>query len=305
MPRGVGEFQAVQSLPDAVVALFALVTQLGDAWFVLGVLSLLYWFDGGPTGPGGGIDRRSAAFLIALVLGGFGLSSGLKVLVSLPRPPGAGVPRGTDLLRGTPPIVRTIYENFATADGYGFPSGHAVRSTLAWGGLALVLDAGTRRQRYVTAGTVVALVSLSRVVLGVHYAVDVVAGVAVGLAYLLVGWRLVGPENPARAFSLAVVLAVASVVVGRFARDPVAVFGAAVGARITWAVSGSALLDAAPTRRASAIAAGVGLPVLGGLFVVASALPVPVVAPFVATAVALAGVLGLPLVADQLAKSSL
>lgn len=304
MPRGFGEIEAVRALPDAVVVLFAFVTQLGDAWFVLGVLSFLYWFDGDLPGLAGWIDRRRSAFLLALVLGGFGLSGGLKALFGLPRPPGFGDPRAADMLQGTPPFVRAVYENFATSDGYGFPSGHAVRSTLAWGGLALVLDAGTRRQRYATAGGIVVLVSLSRVVLGVHYAVDVVVGVAVGVAYLGLIWGLVGPDNPARAFSFALAVALASVTVAGFERDPLAVLGAAVGARLTWAVSGDALLDAAPTPRAGAVAVGVGLPVLGGLFVVAAALPVPVAATFVATAVALAGVLGLPLAADRLARSS-
>lgn len=295
MPRGFGEVEALQALPDAVVALFALVTQLGDAWFVFGVLAVLYWFGGHLPGLEGTIDRRRGAFLVALVLGGLGLSTGLKSLFALPRPPGAGVARGADLF---PAVVRPVYENFATADGYGFPSGHAVRATLAWGGLALALDVGTRRQRYAVvaaAGVVVALVALSRVVIGAHYAVDVVAGVGVGVAYLAVVWRLGGPDAPTRAFSLALAVALGAVLVGGFERDPLGVLGAALGARVTWGAVGGALLDSVPTRRAGALAAAVGLPVFGGLFVAVYALELSPTAAFVATGVALAGVLALPL----------
>jgi len=299
MPRGFGEVEAIQALPDAVVALFACLTQLGDAWFIFGVLSVLYWFGGRLPGLEGTIDRRRAAFVVALVLGGLGLSTGLKFLFALPRPPGAGVARGADLF---PAVVRPVYESFATADGYGFPSGHAVRATLAWGGLALALDAGTRRQRYAAgtaAGVVVALVAFSRVVIGVHYAVDVVAGVGVGVAYLAVAWRLAAPDAPTRAFSLALGVALAAVLVAGFERDPLGVLGAALGARLTWGAVGGALLDSVPTRRAGALAAAVGLPAFGGLFVVAYALGLSPTAAFVATGVALAGVLSVPLVIER------
>ena len=46
-----------------------------------------------------------------------------------------------------------------------------------------------------------ALVSVSRLVLGLHYLVDVVAGAAIGLVYLAVALRVLG--TPRRAFALA------------------------------------------------------------------------------------------------------
>lgn len=306
MGRGLGELTALRGLPDPAVVLFALITQLGDAWFVFGTLSMLYWFGGrlagrpGPTGLAGAFDRRRGAFLLALVLGGLGLTSGLKAFFALPRPPGADVPPPVGPIDGLPAIVRSVYENFSTADGYGFPSGHAVRSTLAWGGLALVLDIGPRTRRFAIAAVVVGLVALSRVVLGVHYAVDVLAGVAVGLAYLASVWRFVGPENPTPAFSLAVAIALGSVLVGGFERDPVAVLGAAVGARLAWGAIEGSLHDAAPSGRALAIAAAIGLPVFGGLFLVAATVETSPAVTFVATALALAGVLALPLAVDRL-----
>jgi len=83
-----------------------------------------------------------------------------------------------------PVALEPVFADIATGHGPGFPSGHALGTTMVWGGVALILDQGTRRARAAVAGTVVALVSLSRLVLGVHYAVDVVVGVALGLLAL-------------------------------------------------------------------------------------------------------------------------
>lgn len=318
MARGVGEIAAVRAVPEVVVVLFAVVTQLGDAWFVLGVLSSLYWFGRRHPFLVGRIDRTDAAFLLALVLGGFGLTAGLKFGFGLPRPPGANTARGIGLFEGFPPLVRAIYRNFATADGFGFPSGHAVRSTLAWGGLALVLDAGTPGQRStpsevpnttdgpvgavptVAAAVVVGLVAVSRVIIEVHYAVDVIAGVGVGAVFLIAMWRFVGPANPARAFSIAVMLSIGAVAVAGFERDPLAVLGATIGARVTWWAIGGALVEANPTRLAIVVAAAVSVPVLGALFFVAASVADAAAATVVASGVGLAVVLGLPLFADRL-----
>ncbi|CAA9238926.1 MAG: hypothetical protein AVDCRST_MAG41-1304 [uncultured Corynebacteriales bacterium] len=76
----------------------------------------------------------------------------------------------------------------ASEGGRSFPSGHALGATIAIGLLALVL--GTlisRRARillWVGAALAVLLVSLSRLVLGVHYLSDVTAGMVLGVAWL-------------------------------------------------------------------------------------------------------------------------
>jgi membrane-associated phospholipid phosphatase len=74
------------------------------------------------------------------------------------------------------------------AAGYSFPSGHTLGATLLWGALVFLLWARLRRPRTVViAGVIavawVALVALSRVVLGVHYPSDVEGGAALGLAW--------------------------------------------------------------------------------------------------------------------------
>ena len=76
---------------------------------------------------------------------------------------------------------------------YSFPSGHATLSAafatmmalLAW----QLLRGGRRSVAVVVCGAFAVLVALSRVVLGVHFLTDVVAGVAVGIAVALASSR--------------------------------------------------------------------------------------------------------------------
>ncbi|MGV3569599.1 MAG: phosphatase PAP2 family protein [Ramlibacter sp.] len=77
---------------------------------------------------------------------------------------------------------------------FSFPSGHAVASTVFYGALCAIalghLRAPPRRGLAVAAAmAMVLLVCFSRVYLGAHYLTDVVAGVAVGLAWLLLARR--------------------------------------------------------------------------------------------------------------------
>ncbi|PSQ05845.1 hypothetical protein BRC97_07790 [Halobacteriales archaeon QS_6_71_20] len=147
--------------------------------------------------------RRVGATLVAVGLGALAVTVGLKSLFAFPRPPGAGEAVVPAWLPGA---LGGAYVDAATGDGFGFPSGHAIGSTMVYGGLATFLDVGRRRTRLRVAGAVVALVALTRVVLGVHYVADVIVGVAVGLGGLLLFQRVARSgfrPHPDRAFFLA------------------------------------------------------------------------------------------------------
>ena len=77
---------------------------------------------------------------------------------------------------------------FVRLTTYAFPSGHAFAATATYGALALVLASRSppRRRAWLAAvaATLVAIVAASRVILGVHYLFDVLAGVAGGIAVL-------------------------------------------------------------------------------------------------------------------------
>ena len=75
----------------------------------------------------------------------------------------------------------------ATAAGHSFPSGHALGSAGLWASLAVVL-VGTLPlvARLLLATLVPIIVAASRVLVGVHYVTDVVAGLALGWAFALI-----------------------------------------------------------------------------------------------------------------------
>lgn len=111
-------------------------------------------------------ERERGPWPVVAVLAAVGLASTLKLTLGLPRPPGAGV------------------------GGYGFPSGHALGSTVAYGYAAVRASLGPTWLRSALASAIVVAVAGSRVVLGVHYVLDVVAGVSLGLGLLAVVVRL-------------------------------------------------------------------------------------------------------------------
>lgn len=205
--RGIGALEALQEgLPTWGIEAFTAVTHLGDTAVLLAVAALVYLL----------YDRRSGAFVLGVLIAGFAITVGAKAWFAWPRPP--------------------VELRYVAESGLGFPSGHAVGATVAWGAVALVLDGvWTRKHRAVAAAVVVAAVSLSRVVIGVHYLVDVVAGVAVGLVVLLVAARW-GRDEPVALFGAAAGLAALAVVVSGAVVESVALLGAATGAITTWQV---------------------------------------------------------------------
>jgi membrane-associated phospholipid phosphatase len=228
MSRGVGESELLAGVPEAAVTVAGLVTQLGDMWFVLVAIGAVFVVG---TRRGSLTDRPAsdAAFLFAFAVGAYALTTLLKQVFRLPRPPGAGTVTPP---AWTPTLAHAGYESLVTATGYGFPSGHALKTAAVYGGGALVLNVWDRERRLVVAGVVTAAVSASRVVLGVHYVVDVVVGVVVGVAFLVGVMRLTD-RHPAPALALATVLAGLGFVVAADLESGLAL-SAAAGGLMVW-----------------------------------------------------------------------
>lgn len=202
--RGIGVGPAIrEALPTLAVAAFVGITQLGSVTFVAALSVGIYWF----------LDRRAGAFVVGVALGAVALTAALKAGFALPRPP---------------PEVWRI-----SADGYGFPSGHATTAAATWGAVAYAVPVGSTRRRWGVAGAVVGLVAVSRVVLGVHFLVDVVAGVAVGAAFLTTVVWATG-RRPGPALVAACVTALAGVVATGGGAEAVGMLGTALGATIPW-----------------------------------------------------------------------
>ena len=105
--------------------------------------------------------RKSALWLLLVVIGGTLLNLGLKQIFAAPRP---------ELL----PHLDIVHS-------YSFPSGHSAGNMIFFGALALLAG---RRWAYGAAAMVVALIGVSRVWLGVHWPSDVTAGWIEGLGWL-------------------------------------------------------------------------------------------------------------------------
>jgi len=182
MSRGVGVAESLARSLAPLEPLFALLTQLGDVWF-LALLGLLAYCLG-RRAPVGDWDRRRGLLVLGVALWAFAATYALKAALGLARPPGA-----SQSVYALPGVLGTIYADAATGHGFGFPSGHAVGATAVYGTLAWLGPPDRRGRRLAVAGALVALVSLTRLALGVHYLVDVVVGVAVGLALAAVALR--------------------------------------------------------------------------------------------------------------------
>lgn len=223
MTRATGTVELVQGLlPDWSAVGFALLTQLGDPWFLVLMLGLLSW-----RLPA---QRRDFVLVGGLYLVAVGLYRSIKQLTALPRP-------DRPLLdpAAVPELLRPLYEATAFAGGYGFPSGHATGSAAVYLGLAAVLTVGSRRQRFGVAAALVAAIGFSRIVLGLHYLVDVLAGFALGGA--VVAFGLVVRErrsDPGPVLAAAVASTAINLAIGGVTSKSLLAVAAALGLAAGW-----------------------------------------------------------------------
>lgn len=131
----------------------------GNLWVVTLVAVASTWRSGA---------RRLSAFLVATTLGGSIMSISIKLLVDRPRP--------------------EVDHPIADAFGKSFPSGHALSSTVVYGALLLTflpfLSQRWRRAAITATVALVVAIGASRLLLGVHFLSDVLAGHLLGIAWL-------------------------------------------------------------------------------------------------------------------------
>ncbi|PSP74697.1 PA-phosphatase [Halobacteriales archaeon QS_3_64_16] len=299
MTRSVGVSEAIRAaLTEPVVLLAAVVTLAGDAGTLLAISLGAYWL-GAPVGEGLGIDRRQGAFVLACALGAFSLTAGLKALFALPRPSIGVLAPGAFETVPAAGVLQAFVESAASASGYGFPSGHAIGSTVVYGALALVSGIGTRRQRWAGAGLVIALVSLSRVVLGVHYLMDVLVGIAIGIAFLATVVSLARGADATRAFALAVFLGVLAVLpaIGDAPRDAIVLLGVSTGAMSVWLLLGEVRRPTSERERLGTLLTGAILAGIPGALIYVLDLPLHV--EFLASVAVGAAAIGTPRIASS------
>ena len=115
-------------------------------------------------------ETGHAAWLLVTVFGGAALGFALKEIVHRARP--------------------VLPDPVSTAPGMSFPSGHALGASIGCCLLLLIalrfLPRGGRVAAVIAAGLIVGSVALARVVLGVHFVSDVLAGIMLGVGWVAV-----------------------------------------------------------------------------------------------------------------------
>lgn len=173
--------EVVHRSPGLVTAL-EVVTWLGrpvSLGVLVAVAAVVVWRRG----------RRPLALYLAVTVIGAGLvNSAVKVLVDRPRP--------------------VVDHPIATAFGSSFPSGHSMAAVATYGAMLLVfLPALRRGARWAAVAATVLLILVigsTRLLLGVHFLTDVVAGYVLGLAWLVGAtavfemWRIETGGRPVR-----------------------------------------------------------------------------------------------------------
>ncbi|WP_380679469.1 phosphatase PAP2 family protein [Salinigranum sp. GCM10025319] len=251
--RGIGAFTALSARAGLVLSVAGLVTQFGDPWFLLLVAIAVYL-----AGPKRSLlgSPREGAFVVAVTFSAFALTDLLKTFFLAPRPPEAGTATVPTWL---PNALEASFRSITTGSGYAFPSGHALGTTVVVAALAYKLDIGSRALRWSTASVIVFLVAASRVVLGVHFLVDVVAGVFAGVSLFAVA-AAIGSRGPGRVFVLGAGIGVLAVLMSAVSPSG-AVWnagqwlGGSIGAGIAWYVVQPSTSLTLPE------AVGVGIPV--------------------------------------------
>jgi undecaprenyl-diphosphatase len=146
-------------------AAMEVLTQLGDFRF-LGLatpaVALTLWFSG---------HHVSALLFAGSVVGGFGLSTLVKLAVARARP--------------------DLWVALVSETSYSFPSGHTVMATVFFGGLAAIvfhLSKSRLLRAFAAAGAFAAAfaVAVTRIYLGAHWTTDTIAGMLTGLIWVLV-----------------------------------------------------------------------------------------------------------------------
>ena len=192
---GISVVLALQALGSpALDGAFLTITQLGSEVFFLLLAPLVYWC----------LDKRFGMRLAFLFLLSALANIWLKAAFNTPRP------------YQVDSRVRLIGPAETSP---GFPSGHAQSTTTTWGALGW---RARRRWIWALAFVIVALVSLSRLYLGVHFPHDVIGGILFGMSAMaifvraepVVSGRLAAlPFGAQAALSIVVPLALLIVVV--------------------------------------------------------------------------------------------
>lgn len=165
------EIQVLQFLQEIrnpfLTAIMEAITFMAESLFLIMIISLLYWC----------VDKKKSIRIGWIVLFS-GVANGIvKNIVKMPRPFQKGV---------VSPI------RVETATSYSFPSGHTQIATSFWGSAMMILK---NRSVIILGSILIVLTALTRLYLGVHWPMDVLGGITLGIICVWIGDKLLDIEK--------------------------------------------------------------------------------------------------------------
>lgn len=215
-----------QFVPESLAFPVALLTQLGAIWFAIAIIVLVFRYH----------DRENAIVIAGLLIAGTAVWRFIKEVYVVPRPSQPFVAADS-----FPFVLEQVFDIAVVQAGPGFPSGHAVTTTVLYFSIATYLHTGNRPIRYGIATLLVALVGFTRITLGVHYITDVVAGALIGHTLLFLFFTVSRHTTWDRVdiafaggISLAAISLFANLVIAPVNPRDVVIFVAAIGTYLAW-----------------------------------------------------------------------
>ena len=154
----VSDFVINNIINNKFTSMCKVITQLGGNSFIIlvSVLIFIFW--------------KERWFVTFDLVGVVALNQVIKFIVKRPRP---------------------NFYRLVNASGYSFPSGHSMVGIAFYGIMVYLIyknikDNNLKYALIILLGLLIILIGFSRIYVGVHYFTDVIAGLLLGLAYLIV-----------------------------------------------------------------------------------------------------------------------
>lgn len=142
---------------------FIIITDLGSLELYLIFISFFFFI----------FEDKITLKLLFLLIFSYLINTLIKNTLKLPRP--------------NEEIIQPIYKE--SGGGFGFPSGHSQNSTVLWIGLYLIFK---KRYLIIISSILIILISISRLYLGLHFLIDVLGGILIGIMIIFIFFKYIG-----------------------------------------------------------------------------------------------------------------
>jgi len=154
------------SLTPFFEKLFEIVTYFGGQEVLIVVILFIYFV----------YSKKAGQRIAFTVFGSLLLNNSLKGVINRTRP--------FDNPKAEYQLDSAITDH---ATGQSFPSGHSQNSAVSYTSIGILFK---KKEIWVIVALLIAIIGLSRVVLGVHYPTDVIAGITLGISFAVVGMHI-------------------------------------------------------------------------------------------------------------------